>query len=566
MGDLDRPVGVIDVIDIMREGDRSVLHVARPALILSPDMQVADALREMRRRRAPMALVGDRYRGVTGLVTEKHLLERAAPASVRSARPDQNAPALPPGGLTAPPREGPAEESPGGTGPPAAAPEATGRPAFVARRVVHAGRLLGPGVIDTGMASLAGFAASAYAARMLATPDLGAYALFFMATGLLATIPRALVATPATMTAIQWPRTDRLQLMAHAMPAAGAVAVLTIPLLAAPAFLTRSSIDEATLVALLATASAAAVTTPLQLEVQAVLHMAERSWAGAATSTMRFVVTLASLLLLHGTGVETVWVPLGALAMGNVASIASGLLVASRTPTRPRPLPHWSALMARGRVLLPSALSTPVGGFVVLALVARLASAEAVGHAEAARVIAMPIAVFGHGLGTVLRPRMMEAGFQRSGRRAVQSGGAWAGLAGMAAIGYLVVVGWQHALNPMAYLVPRAYEVDGLAAFRIVGLGLGTISVVPIAALLGAQRSRDVLVTSGTRAAVRIATGAAAAPWLGAYAIPLAETVCEVTGITLGVERARRIFRGPTRERTGEPVSVSAASRAAPLE
>src|SRR5690606_17131937 len=82
--DLDRPVGVIDLLDVMREGDRSVLHVARPALILSPDMEVADALREMRRRDAPMALVGDRYRGVTGIVTEKHLLERSAPASIRS--------------------------------------------------------------------------------------------------------------------------------------------------------------------------------------------------------------------------------------------------------------------------------------------------------------------------------------------------------------------------------------------------------------------------------------------------------------------------------------------------
>lgn len=65
---------------------------------------------------------------------------------------------------------------------------------------------------------------------------------------------------------------------------------------------------------------------------------------------------------------------------------------------------------------------------------------------------------------------------------------------GLVGIAYLSLVGFRWRLNPMAELVPRAYEQPGLAAASIAALVLAVIPYPVIAESLAAFRQRQLAV------------------------------------------------------------------------
>jgi O-antigen/teichoic acid export membrane protein len=70
-------------------------------------------------------------------------------------------------------------------------------------------------------------------------------------------------------------------------------------------------------------------------------------------------------------------------------------------------------LMRSGRWLLAIEAITAGATFLASVIVTRLDTPEALGYAEAARIVGQPIFVLAVGLSAVLNPRAMEAGASR---------------------------------------------------------------------------------------------------------------------------------------------------------
>ncbi len=379
------------------------------------------------------------------------------------------------------------------------------------------------GLADTAFASLASFAVGLAATRLLPAAELGAYAIFFSAFVLVTTLPTNLVLVPIEVWLLDVPRAERLaHTRANLRWAAVAAAVSVVPLAATSLAVTGDAVPGSTLVALTFTAAGAGLVSPLQDHVRRLFHLAGRGSLAAVTSAAQMVVVTAALFGLAAAGAGDAWVPLGALAIANVASLALAVVLAGGGPVAARP--GLRPIMSSGRWLFVQGV-VPIGaGFAANAIVGSLASLVAVGRAEAARIVAQPLFVLGGGLGASLGPRSMEAGADaatdrvRSLRRTY-----WLVLLplGAAYIGY---AGWNAPWNLLRSLVPVAYETTGLVALAglaalLVGAGLPMRSE-----LLGMRREKGLTVIDTAAAVARVGVSAAAAVPIAEFSIPAGAT------------------------------------------
>ncbi|MHC4992092.1 MAG: CNNM domain-containing protein [Planctomycetota bacterium] len=70
----DRPMGIVSVLDVMLEPERTIESLMSPALEVDADLPVREALRRMQQERATMAIVTSGA-DMVGLVTRKDLVE-----------------------------------------------------------------------------------------------------------------------------------------------------------------------------------------------------------------------------------------------------------------------------------------------------------------------------------------------------------------------------------------------------------------------------------------------------------------------------------------------------------
>src|SRR5438093_6440330 len=135
------------------------------------------------------------------------------------------------------------------------------------------------------------------------------------------------------------------------------------------------------LVALSATGVAAAFFSPVQDHVRRMLHLSGASRVAAVVSAVQFVAVAAAILFSEIAGFATWWVPLGALAFANFASLCVGVRHASHSgahtaaPTVLRP----EEIRRSGRWLVLLGLLDAGTIFVVAAVVARVAGPAALG-------------------------------------------------------------------------------------------------------------------------------------------------------------------------------------------
>lgn len=379
--------------------------------------------------------------------------------------------------------------------------------------------LLSAGLVDAGSASLATFAVSLYAARALEPATLGAYGLFFPAFVLVGMVPTQLLFLPAEIACLSFEGSDRFAVLRRSFRVGGPVAVAAGVCLGAVVWFVPPEVDRSAVAALALTAAAASVVHPMQDHLRRLLHFGRSSWNAAATSGVQLATTGLALALLHAT-VSEAWVPFGALALANGVSLLVGWLRAS-PPPRPRTEALALAPMLRnGRWLLVAGLAPGASQFAVAALIAWLAGAAALGHAEAARVVAQPVFVLGMGLQSVLGPRLMEAAADRNVKPARQTSRTFV-LVLLAAGGvYLLLAGPVWPVNPMRWLVPTAYAVPWLVAATIAAHAAFAVSLPFEAQLKGGRRERSLALRELATSALKLAGGATAAA-TGAFARPL---------------------------------------------
>jgi hypothetical protein len=384
-------------------------------------------------------------------------------------------------------------------------------------RLRHA---LPAGLLDAGFASLARLAVGVYAARALTVSDLGAYALFFSAFVFAIVVPMQFVLVPAELATLPAARRERLALLRQSWrigtPTASAIAVVASVAAALGAEAPASVVGPLAL-----TMVACATLTPLQEHIRRVLHLAEISWHAAVVSLVQFGGVVAALVLLAWVGVPAIWRPFGALTIATMASLQSGLLL-TRWRQQPATLPRYEVtdLMRAGRWLLAIEAITAGGTFLASVLVTQLDTPEALGYAEAARVVAQPLFVLAVGLLSVLNPRAMEAGARRDRAMARQVARPYTVL--LVAIGLvygaLTAAPWWG--NPLGALVPQAYVVTGLVPAAVASFVLFGLPMILRSELTGAGRER-VLPQVGLVAAALQCAAALSAVWIGAFARPL---------------------------------------------
>jgi O-antigen/teichoic acid export membrane protein len=417
----------------------------------------------------------------------------------------------------------------------------------------RARRLLPAGLLDAGLASLASFVVGVYAARFLPASELGAYALFFTAFLLAAVVPAQLILTPAEIAAVGVARGERVGLLRQSWRLAGPSAVIAACLASAAACL-GANVPARSLMALAITTAACSVVSPVQDHVRRTLHLAGFSWRAGLVSLVQLSAVVASLAVFHEAGVPELWRPFGALALANAVSLSVGVILVWRE-VHASSLPRYEAraLMGSGRWLLVLELATTAATFLSSVLIIRLANAEALGHAEAARIVAQPMFVLMVGLLAVLGPRSMEAGAARDYQRARSIARPFTVLLVAAGLTYsaLTAVPWWG--NPFGALVPKAYDLSGLVLASVLGYVVVGLVFPYRSELFGARQERR-LPRIAILAGIAQLVVTVSAVWLEAFARPLSGTVFALV-LWVGYRRYREAMYRSERPHAGlQPV------------
>lgn len=347
------------------------------------------------------------------------------------------------------------------------------------------------GVADAAFASLATFAAGLSAVNLFNDVDRGVYAIFFTAFGLGVVLPWDLILIPAEVNAVSFPVEDRMRRARDTLRIGIPMAMLGSVAIGIAALISRSLTHPDVLWGLTVTAAITTVLSPLQDHMRRLLHIAELNWQAAAVSGVQFagvVVSLGVMLLLDA---PVAVMPFGSLAIANALSLATGLILGDVRHQEPLDEPlRFRTLAREGRWLLTQALVPNISHFAVATIVADLAGAEALGYAEAARVVAQPVLVLATGLTAVLAPRAMEAAMHHDVDSARHTRNVYLLIMTGGGILYLAAAAAPWVLNPMQHLVPAAYTVSGLVAFTIVANIISGAMFIDVNGLLGAQKAR----------------------------------------------------------------------------
>ena len=394
-------------------------------------------------------------------------------------------------------------------------------PARGSRRPPLASGLLA-GLLDTGLSSLATFAVGMFAASSFAAAELGTYALVFSAFLVAAMVPTQAVFVPCEVAALQLPRPARLALLARSSVSGAGVALVAAGGMLAWMLMTLLSATTPSVLPLILTAALAAFISPIQDHQRRMLHLADASWLAAVVSAVH-LGTVGLLLFAAGRlGLNEPWVPFAALATANLISLTAGVAGAPRRGTdysADAVNLRLSELLHRGRWLLAVGLLPTTFGFVAAVLIVELSGAEALGHAEAARVLTQPLLVLSTGLSAFMGPRSMEAGRTGDLNRARRVSTPFVALVLLTGIPYLLMLGVPWEWNPLPALVPAAYAVGGLMAVTALAMIVNAVVFPYRSELLGAGRERRLAVLEAAGNFVRAAV-ACGAGILGAFAAP----------------------------------------------
>ncbi|MDH3222856.1 MAG: hypothetical protein OEO23_04000 [Gemmatimonadota bacterium] len=409
-------------------------------------------------------------------------------------------------------------------------------------------RSLSAGLVDAGFASLATFGIGVYAARTLEVGALGVFALHFAAFTLVSAISHQGVFIPleAAASRIQDPvRFARRSLSLGWIPVVLAPLTLLLPQLAIP-----GSVPMAMGVS----AAAAVALSPMQDHTRRLLHLLGASWMAARMSMVQAAATAAALFLLHHRIPDTV-VPFTALALANLLSLGTGLVFLA---FRPRPAfgptqgetPALKTLFRSGRWLLGAQLSAAAGTFLAAAALGRFGSMEALGLADAARIVGRPVLVVTTGMTAVFGPRLMRAGGTRDPLAGRSVARTYRQTVTVCVLGYVALFGWRHGWNPLAWLVPAAYEVPLLVLATCVVNGLvGGVLPARFEAI-GAGRARALLRVDVLAGLVQVAS-AGLAGVTQAFTIPLGKAAFAVVRHRGLVTVRRDIYADPPRVPSG---------------
>lgn len=352
-------------------------------------------------------------------------------------------------------------------------------------------RRLPAGVADAAFASLATFAAGLSAVNLFNDVDRGVYAIFFTAFGLGVVLPWNLILIPAEVNAVSFPVADRMRRARDTFRMGIPMAVLGALAIVVAALLSSSLTDSGVVWGLSITAAITTVLSPLQDHMRRLLHIAEMSWQAAAVSGVQFVGVVVSLGVMLAVDAPVAVMPFGSLAIANALSLTTGLILGDVRHQKPLDTPlRFGTLAREGRWLLTQSIVPNVAHFAVAAIIAALAGAEALGYAEAARVVAQPVLVLATGLTAVLAPRAMEAGMNRDLSSARHTRNMFMLVMAGGGVLYAAAASTDWVLNPMTYLVPAAYVVPGLVAVTILANLVSVAMFIDVNELLGAQKAR----------------------------------------------------------------------------
>lgn len=389
------------------------------------------------------------------------------------------------------------------------------------RRTVMRRQTVVAGVLDAALSSLATFAVGLYAARLLDPVQLGGYALAFTAYGLATTVPAQLAFTPLEIAAVSYQHPVRLRFLRRSLALGGLPTLL--PALAIPGWMLFAprAIPTAVAIGLSVTGVATAIVSPPQDHLRRMLHIAGVSWCATVVSVVQLVVVAIALVALKLGGVPAWWAPFGALALANLVSLATGLVLARRREhVSVVPAIAFADVIRSGRWLLLTSLVPTGAAFIASVIAARVAGAAILGHAEVARLSGQPLLVLATGLSATLGPGIVAAAQTREPRRARRVTRAFVAFIVFAAGAYLALVGGRWRWNPLAWLLPNAYLVPGLVAATILANLTHGISFPSRAEALGAGKEVALTKVELVGNAVRVSI-AGAAGVLGAFVIPL---------------------------------------------
>lgn len=436
----------------------------------------------------------------------------------------------------------------------------TGADRLAARRIIPAG------LMDAGFSSLASFAIGLFAVRVFDPATLGAYALVFSAYLVATIFPKHLLFLPSEVAAVSFPSSRRLALLYDSLKMGTPVALLAALALPLWLLVAPDSAPGHVLFELTVTGMMITLLAPLQEHVRQMLHIAGVSWDAAAVSAVQFAGAVAGVLVLSGLDVADAWVPFGSLAIAQLLSLSTGLLLARRRfgdRNGAGNLRFWEVARS-GRWLLLVGLLPPVSGYVGATIVSHLAGAEALGFAEAARVVAQPILVLATGLAMVLGPRLMEIASEGGGPRVGRLSGLFALLITGCGVGYLAVAGLGWSWSPLPVLLPNAYVVTGLVAAAVGANIVYGISLPYRYLLLGARRERSLTRVEAIGAVIGIAASASAG-YTHSFAVSLGLLGASIARF-FGYRRALPGLEAPLVQRLDDddPAAETPLGRAAP--
>lgn len=381
---------------------------------------------------------------------------------------------------------------------------------------------LSAGMIDAGFASLATFGTGLVATRYLDAETLGIFAVYYVAFITATVIPRSGLFVPIEVGVLQLEDRGRLTPVGRAVRLAAGPALLAGGVLAVVAAVITWA-EAAVTLPLMATMVATAVVSPLQDHVRRMLHFAGMSWHAGVVSLVQFLGVAIAAAVLLASGVDKVWVPFGSLFAANAASMTAGLVMVRLGRTGPPSgVESIRVLFESGRYLLLAGLLPPIGGMVVSGLVLRLAGAEALGHAEAARVVTSPILTISTGLAATFRPRSMTAGHTRDQTQAKRLERLFITVLLTLGGGYVAIVSFDWPGNPMAALVPSAYVVGGLVLARGVANLAMDLSAPSMNELVGGRQEAGLVRVEGLGALARTVV-AGSASVTKSFALPMGD-------------------------------------------
>ena len=409
------------------------------------------------------------------------------------------------------------------------------------------------GVTDAGLSSLATFVAGIFASRYLAPATLGAYALVFSASVVAAIIPTQLIFVPGETAAIAQPNDVRLLAMRRTLLLGGGTTLLASLAVSLAWIIIPGTIPATIVAALVLTGCVCSLASPIQDHVRRMLHLSGRSGVAALVSLIHAMVVIGTIAVAMRLRVAPEWVPFGALALGNIASLLFGVAMSGLGDSREAPVLTGAQLVVAGRWLLVVGLLAPGTAFLVASIVARVSGPATLGYAEACRQVAQPLLVFATGLSTVIGPRLTAAAHERSAGRARRNARAFLLLMALVGIPYLLIAGHAGRWNPLATLLPNAYAIPGLVLATLAANVLNGLNFSQRAELLGAGQARTLARVEVAGNVMRMGVAAMAGA-LQSFAIP-------VGLIVLGVVRVIGYSRNLKRHYGDRPAIIPSSLR-----